>query len=81
MALATHDLLRFLRSVVCKWPVINVTLLTLNIATQNTRLMGYFFIIFMKLFELYMFELDLTPISEICGVYFCWSELLMLHFL
>ena len=30
MALETHDLLRFLRSVVCKWPVINVTLLTLT---------------------------------------------------
>ena len=34
VALETHDLLRFLRSVVCKWPVINFTLLTLNIATQ-----------------------------------------------
>ena len=60
MALATHDLLRFLRSVVCKWPVINVTLLTINIATQNTRLMGYFLIVLMKLFELYMFERDLS---------------------
>ena len=61
MALETHDLLRFLWSVVCTWPVINVTLLTLKIAknkTQNTRLMGYFLIVFMKLFELYMFELD-----------------------
>ena len=60
MALETHDLIRFLRSVVCKWPVINVTLLTLNIATQNTRLMGYFLKVLMKLFELYMFELDLN---------------------
>ena len=60
MALETHDILRLLRSVVCKWPVINVTLLTLKIATQNTRLMGYFLIVFMKLFELYMFELDLN---------------------
>ena len=58
MALETHDLLRFLRSVVCKWPVINVTLLTLNLATQNTRLMGYFLRLLMKFFELYMFELD-----------------------
>ena len=58
MALETHDLLRFLWSVVCKWPVINVTLLTLNIATQITRLMGYFQIVLMTLFELYMFELD-----------------------
>ena len=58
MALETNDLLRFLRSVVCKWPVMNVTLLTLKIATQNTRLMGYFPIVLMKLFELYMFELD-----------------------
>ena len=60
MALETHDLLRFLRSVVCKWPVINVTLLTLNIATLNTRLMGYFLIVLMKLFELNMFEIDLN---------------------
>ena len=60
MALETLDILRFLRSVVCKWPVINVTLLTLKIATQNTRLMGYFLIVLMKLFELYMFELDLN---------------------
>ena len=60
MALETHDILRFLRSVVCKWLVINVTLLTLKIATQNTRLMEYFLIVLMKLFELYMFELDLN---------------------
>ena len=60
MALETHDLPRFLRSVVCKWPVMNVTLLTLKIATQNTRLMGYFPIVLMKLFELFMFELDLN---------------------
>ena len=60
MALEIHVLLRYLRSVVCKWPVINVTLLTLNIATQNTKLMGYFLIVFMKLFELYIFELGLN---------------------
>ena len=60
MALETHDLLRFLCSVVCKWPVINITLLSLKKATQNTRLMGYFPIVLMKLFELYMFELDLN---------------------
>ena len=60
MALETHDLLRFLRPVVCIWPVINVTLLTLKMATQNTRLMGNFPIVLMKLFELYMFELDLN---------------------
>ena len=60
VALETHGLLRFLWSVVCKWPVINVTLLTLKIATQNTRLMVYFPIVLMKLFELYMFELDLN---------------------
>ena len=60
MALETHGLLRVPRSVVCKWPVTNVTLLTLKIATQNTRLMGYFPILLMKLFELYMFELDLN---------------------
>ena len=60
MALEIHNLLRFLWSVVCKWPVINVTLLTLKIATQNTRLMGYLPIVLMKLFELYMLELDLN---------------------
>ena len=80
MALETHDLLRFLRSVVCKWPVINATLLTLKIATQNTRLMGYFPIVLMKLFELYIFELDLHTNLSHLWVYFCWSELLMLHF-
>ena len=60
VALETHDLLRFLRSVVCKWPVIIVNLLILKIATQNTRLIGYFPIVLMKLFELYMFELALN---------------------
>ena len=60
MAFETHDLLIFLRSVVCKWPVINVSLLTLKIATQNTKIIGYFPIVLMKLFELYMFELDLN---------------------
>ena len=60
MALETHDLLRFFWLVVCKGPVMNVILLTLKIATQNTRLMGYFPIVLMKLFELYMFELDLN---------------------
>ena len=70
MAFETHDLLRFLRSVVFKWPVINVNLLTLNIATQNTRLMGYFLIVLMKLFELYMFELDLnTYLRHLCSVF------------
>ena len=64
MALETYDLLRFLRSVVCKWPVRNVTLLTLKIATQNTRRMGYFPIVLMKLFELYMFELYLKTNSR-----------------
>ena len=60
MALETHNLQRYLRSVVCKWSVANVTLLTLKIATQNTRLMGYFPIVLMKLFDFYMFELDLN---------------------
>ena len=57
-------------SVVSKWPVINVTLLTLKIATQNTRLMGYFPIVLMKLFELYMLELDLnTNLRHLCSVF------------
>ena len=70
MALETHDLLRFLWSVVCKWPVMNVTLLTLKIATQNTRLMGYLPIVLIKLFELYMFELDLkTNLRHLWSVF------------
>ena len=70
MALETHDLLRFLWSVVCKWPVINVTVLTLKIATQNTTLMGYFPIVLMKFFELYMFELDLnTNLRHLSSVF------------
>ena len=52
VTLETHDLISFLWSVICKWPVINVTLLTLKIATQNTRLVGYFRIVSMKLFWL-----------------------------
>ena len=81
MALATHVVLSFLWSVVCKRPVINVTLLTLKIATQNTRLMGYFPIVSMLLFERYMCELDITSITDICGMYFCSSQLLMLRYL
>ena len=70
MALENHDLLIFLRSVVCKWPVINVTLLSLKIATQNTRLMGYFPIVLMKLSELHMFELDLnTNLRHLLSVF------------
>ena len=42
VALEIHDLISFLWSVVCKWHVINVTLLHLKIATQMTRQMGYF---------------------------------------
>ena len=77
MAIETYDLLRFLWSVVCKWPVINVTLLTITdhhetpaIATQNTSLMGYFPKVLMKLFELYMFELDLhTNLRHLWSVF------------
>ena len=80
MALETHDLLRDPWPVVCKCPVIDVTLQSLKIATQNARLIGYFLIVLMKLFELYMFELDLnTNLRHLWSV-FCWSELLMLHF-
>ena len=50
VAFETHDLISFLWSVVCKWHVINVTLLTLKIATQMTRLMGYFPIVLIKIF-------------------------------
>ena len=60
MALETNGILRFLWSFDCKWPVINVTLLTLKIATQITRQMGYFPIVIMNFFQLYMFELDLN---------------------
>ena len=51
-------LLSFLWSVVCKRPVINVTLITLKIPTKKTRPIGYFPIVLMKLFELYTFQLD-----------------------
>ena len=74
MALETNDLLRFLWSVVCKWPVINVTLLTLKIATQNTRPMGYLPIVLMKLFELYMFEPDLNT-----NLRHLWSKFLLVR--
>ena len=69
MALETHYLLRVLWSVICKLPVINVTLLTLKIATQNTILMGYFPTVLMKLFELYMFELDNTNLRHLWSVF------------
>ena len=47
--LDTHVLQKFLWSIVCKWPVINVTLLTLkNSSTQNKRLIGYFTKVSMK---------------------------------
>ena len=52
----------------------NVTLLTLKIATQNTRLIGYFPIVLMKLFELYMFELDLNT-----DLRYMWSVLLLVR--
>ena len=70
VVLETHDLLRFLLSVVCKLPATNVTLLTSNTATQNARLMGYFLIVFMKLFELYISELDLdTNLRHLWSVF------------
>ena len=56
-ALETHAFLSFLRSVVCKRLVINVTLITLKILTKKTRPIGYFPILLMKLFELYTFNL------------------------
>ena len=62
MALERHVFLSFLGSVVCEWYVINVTLITLKIPTNKTRLIGYVPIVFilMKLFELYMFQLDIN---------------------
>ena len=51
---------KFLWSVVCKRPVINVTLITLKIPTKKTRKIGYFPIVLMKLFERYTFQLDLN---------------------
>ena len=50
-------------SVVCKRPVINVTLITLKIPTKKTRPIGYFPIVLMKLFELYTFQLDIYIIE------------------
>ena len=60
MALEPHVFLSFLGSVVCKWHVINVSLITLKIPTKKTRLIGYVPIVLMKLFELYMFQLDIN---------------------
>ena len=60
MALETHVFLSFLWPVVCKRPVINVTLITLKIPTKKTRPIGYFPIVLMKLFELYTFQLDIN---------------------
>ena len=51
--------LSFLWSVVCKRPVINDALITLKLLTKKTRLVGYFRIVLMKLFELYTFQLDI----------------------
>ena len=52
--------LSFLWSVICKRPVINVTLITLKIPTKKTRPIGYFLIVLMKLLELYTFQLDIN---------------------
>ena len=60
VALETNGLINFLWSVACNRPVINVTLLTLKIVTQNKRLIEYFPNVLMKLFQLYMFELDIN---------------------
>ena len=60
MALEPHVFLSFFGSVVCKWHVINVTLITLKMPTKKTRLIGYVPIVLMKLFELYMFQLDIN---------------------
>ena len=58
-ALEIYVFLSFLRSVVCKRPVINGTLITLKIPTKKTRPIGYFPIVLMKLFELYTFQQDI----------------------
>ena len=58
--LETHVFFSFLWSVVCKRPVINVTLITLEISTKKTRTIGHFPIVLMKLFELYTFQLDIN---------------------
>ena len=60
VASENHVLLSFLWSLVCKWPVINFTVLTLKTTTQNTTLMGWFPIVLMQLLELYMCELDIN---------------------
>ena len=62
MASETHVLLSFLWSLVYKWPVINVTVLTLKITTQNATLMGCFQIVLKQLLELYMYEVDINII-------------------
>ena len=54
----THVLLSFLWSIFCKWPVITVTPQTLKIAVhKNTRLIIYFILVSMNLFEIKMFTI------------------------
>ena len=76
-ALETHAFLRFHRSVVCKRPVINVTLMTLKIQTKKTRPIGYFQIVLMKLFDLYTFQLDIhINCKHLCCVLFALQSYL-----
>ena len=49
----SHVLLSFLWSIFCKWPVITVTPINIeNISAQNTRLIIYFIIVSINLFEI-----------------------------
>ena len=45
-------------SIFCKWPEINVTLLTLKIAINKIKTNRIFPIMLMKLLKLYMNEID-----------------------
>ena len=58
--LRNHVLLSFLGSIFCKWPVINVTIHTLNIEVHKIQDIGYFSTVLIQLFELDMFELDIN---------------------
>ena len=71
-ALEIYVFLSFLWSVVCKRPVINVTLITLKIQTKKTRPIGYFPKVLMKLFELSTLQLD---ININCTSVICTSAL------
>ena len=52
-----------------------------NSSIQNTRLIGYFTKVSMKLFELHMLDLVINVNADICEMYLCSSAWRTLHFI